>query len=90
MDNRLANRRGTNKQKEPREGTRLRELWDLFQANKGQPLAYSCTNRTGTGNNRRLDDLRDYYGLDIRPAGRGFWVLAGQWFGDEYVNYTKA
>lgn len=87
---RLKNRRGTNKRKEPREGTRLRQLWDLFQSSPGQPVEVRFPNRTGKGyTNRQLDDLRDYYDLDIKPVGRGLWCLVGQWEGEEYTAYTK-
>lgn len=89
-NNRLKNRRGTNKRKEPREGTRLRELWDLFQASPGQPIEVRFPNRTGKGyTNRQLDDLRDYYGLDIVAAGLGLWVLKGFWEGTDYTSYLQ-
>jgi hypothetical protein len=88
-DSRLKNRRGTNKRKEPREGTKLREIYDRFMANKGVPITISFANRNGKPTNRHLDDLRDYYGLDIRAAGRGLWVLAGAWDGTTYTSYTS-
>lgn len=84
---RLRNRRGTNKKNEPAPGTKLRETWDLFQANRGKPIQISFSAR---GHNRRqLDDLRDYYFLDIISPQRGYWMLAGRWIGDDYESYTQ-
>lgn len=65
----------------PREGTKLREAYDLFVANKGKPVSFK--RRT----NRLIDDLIDYYGLDIRCIRNGQWVLAGEWFGRSYQDY---
>jgi hypothetical protein len=68
----------------PREGTRLRAVYELFQASKGQPIVF--VRRAGC--TRLIDDLIDYYGLDIRCLGRGRWILAGEWFGRVYVDYV--
>jgi len=69
----------------PREGTKLRALYDLFQANKGQVVAINRTKHTG----RRFDDLTDFYGLDIQQVRLGHWMLVGEWFGEDYVSYEN-
>jgi hypothetical protein len=67
----------------PREGTKIREVYDLFQANKGLPIAFTIAKHQG-----RIPNLVDYYGLDIRCIRDGTWVLAGEWFGRVYVDYV--
>lgn len=84
----------------PREGTKLRALYDRFMASKGSPIEINFAAEVGGQTHRRyLYDLRDYYGLDIRcikPRGGNRWgkkpkpsewVLAGEWFGRTYVDY---
>lgn len=72
----------------PKEGSRLRELYDMFQANKGQVISWSRSHRGGYSNGRLLEDLVDYYGLDIRRIKNGRWCLVGEWFGKVYVDYV--
>ena len=67
----------------PREGTKLREVYDLFQANKGRVIPFTRPSGNVT------DNLTDYYGLDLRCVGYGQWVLAGEWFGRIYVDYVS-
>jgi len=76
----------------PREGTAIREIYDLFQANKGVPIEFTIPR-----NRRVVDSLIDFYGLDIRclhrgrrHCGKSRWVLAGEWFGSVYVDYVAA
>jgi hypothetical protein len=66
----------------PSEGSKLRAIYDRFQASKGRVIDYSSPN-----NDRLLADLTDYYGLDIRRVARCKWVLAGEWFGRAYLDY---
>ncbi len=84
-----------NTKKAPELGTKLRELWDLLQIYKGEVVTDDLAVRFRY---RCIEDLRDFYGLDIRclnckGAGRGRgsqpgrWVLAGEWFGKNYVDY---
>jgi len=68
----------------PREGTKLRAIHDLFVANKGIPIAFSTS---GAPARARIEQLRNFYGLDIRCLARGRWVLAGEWYGSTYVDY---
>lgn len=75
-------------QKIPREGTRLRRMFDLLSESKGVPIDIPLATFEGTtGHGRLIADLRDYYGLDIRMIAYGRWVLAGEWFGKVYVDY---
>jgi hypothetical protein len=69
----------------PREGSRIRALYDLFHTNKGQVIDFAAS----TGNGRPMADLIEYYGLDIRRVARGRWVLAGEWFGRVYLDYVS-
>ena len=84
-------------QKVPREGTKIRELYDLFQAHKG--VMFMHDNLTEIYPANCIGQLTDYYGLDIRNlgalpndtpgTGRGGskWILAGEWFGSKYIDY---
>jgi hypothetical protein len=76
----------------PREGTKTRILLDLFKSRPGIPFEFKIA---GSGDARRMSDLRDYYGMDIRCLQHGnrrtsrpsIWVLAGEWVNDTYVDY---
>jgi len=78
----------------PREGSRLRKVYDLFQANKGRPVEFQI-GMFGPDPNA-INKLMDFYGLDIRRIRSGSsrvgrvstWVLAGEWFGRVYVDYV--
>jgi hypothetical protein len=67
----------------PRPGSKIGELYDLFKANEGIPIQLTISH----SKHHRLRPLIDTYGLDIRCIRRGTWVLAGEWFGSEYVDY---
>jgi hypothetical protein len=72
----------------PQDGTRRRELYDVFKANEGIPIRVKLNH--DRGDHTAITALRDTYGLDIRLLRRGpgaTWVLAGEWFGSEYVDY---
>jgi hypothetical protein len=69
----------------PREGSRLRALYDLFHENRGRVIHFAAS----TGNGRPICDLIEYYGLDIRRIARCKWVLAGEWFGLHYRDYIS-
>ena len=75
-------------EKPPREGTRLREIYDMFKEKPGLPIHWS----THTNECIALGQLRDFYGLDIRRVDkhrRGLWILAGEWFGSRYRDYVQ-
>jgi hypothetical protein len=41
------------------------------------------------GRSRVIDDLKDYWGLDIRSVPNCHYkCLVGEWFGDKYVDYV--
>lgn len=77
----------------PRDGSRLRFVYDLFQANKGKVIEFQPSL---IGDPRIVAQLQDFYGLDIRRVRNGSsrvgristWVLAGEWFGRVYVDYV--
>jgi hypothetical protein len=78
----------------PQLGTRTREVYDLFQANRGRPVEFQ-TNDSAT-DKTIIVRLIDFYGLDIRclrngsrrVGRRSLWLLAGEWFGRVYVDYV--
>lgn len=77
--------------KVPTEGTDLRKVYDLFQANKGVPISDSVYGVIGRHSTRAIADLTDYYGLDLRNLGSDRhprWTLVGEWFGRVYVDYV--
>jgi|SRR5882724_8899568 len=86
----LRAKRGAPTQDIPREGTHLREVYDLFQSSKGVPIEWSPGNR-----GKYIMDLTDFYGLDIRRLQSGNsrsgrksqYVLAGEWIGRVYIDY---
>lgn len=90
----LGRRGGGSTQRAPRAGSGLRKVYDLFQANKGMPVAFQIGDY-GTGPNT-ISMLTDFYGLDIRRLHNGSsrvgrrsqWILAGEWFGRVYVDYV--
>lgn len=68
----------------PKEGTKIRALYDRFFLNKGKTIPL-IGNHENLG---RINRLMDDYGLDIRHVGRGNgYILAGEWFGKVYVDY---
>ncbi len=73
----------------PKEGTRLRRVYDLLMANKGIPIDIhlTCFEGASHAGGIAIEQLRDFYGLDIRKIKYGRWVLAGEWFGATYKDY---
>lgn len=70
----------------PKEGTKLRKLFDWFNANKGKVVKLpNCHSHSGN----YLLQLRDYYGCDIRRIKRGYYCFVGEWINDEYVSYIE-
>ena len=67
----------------PKEGSKLRQLYDYFLMNRGLVIQISF-NRKDCSN---VEVLRDFYGLDIRNIRRGAWVLAGEWINGKYKDY---
>lgn len=67
----------------PRDGTQLRALYDMLMANRGIPINAPLKQLHG----ERVNQFRNFYGLDLRVLAPGRWVLAGEWFGPTYVDY---
>lgn len=80
-------------QEKPREGSRLRQIYDVLQANKGAPVEIESTKKSPIG--IQLVQLENFYGLDVRCVRNGScrvgrkstYILAGEWFGRVYVDY---
>jgi hypothetical protein len=90
-----AAKRGTVRVKDvlPREGTVTRKVYDMFMASRGVPIAFSHSaldRRHKCNMCSILEALRSRYGLDIRVLEPGKWVLAGEWFGKNYIDYIAA
>lgn len=76
----------------PREGSGLRQVYDLFVSSPGKPVEFM------TDPDRPLDisKLVVTYGLDLRLLKRGdkrrnrisIWCMVGEWFGSYYIDYT--
>lgn len=73
---------GLLEKKQPKPGTKLRGIYDLFQENKGLPLHFPTSGSSG------LYQLTDFYGLDIIRLKKNTWLLAGEWYGKVYVDYV--
>lgn len=70
-------------QNQPRDGTKLREVYDLFVRNPGTIFSF-VDSKTLQSN---LGYLRDMYLLDIRSAGHGNWCLVGRYTDKGYEDY---
>ncbi len=83
--NHIKRGRGRPLRQVPAEGSALRELYDLFYANRGRVIEWKYNCKAA---GRTIDDLRDYYGMDIRRIRNSRWILAGEWFGRVYIDYV--
>lgn len=83
----------------PKEGTKLRQVYDALKAAPGQPVMLDfIEDRSLLG--RQVNQLRDFYGLDIqhcqlekgsrRNGVRCHHVLVGEHTGKDYVSYLDA
>lgn len=74
----------------PEPGSVRRIVFDFFRERKGQPVKNTevwplCK----AGGSRVIDDLKDFWGLDIRSVPDCHHkCLVGEWFGDKYVDYV--
>ncbi len=69
--------------KEPKEGSKLRELYDLFMNNKGKIIKIKLSRNRPS----EIEQLRNTYDMDIRSLKRGYWCFVGEWFGKVYIDY---
>lgn len=72
----------------PKEGSKVRQLYDLFMEYKGQIIQFDYDglkykSEFGT----RIKYLQVMYGLDIAHVGLRKFRLAGEWIGPKYVSY---
>jgi hypothetical protein len=67
----------------PHPNTKIGQVYDYFQANKGKVVPYIQGNTRGT----TMSQLIDVYGLDIRRMGHKQYALVGEWFGKVYIDY---
>lgn len=87
-------RSGPVPQQIPAEGSELRKLHDLFQSRRGEAIEINRHRYNQLGS--MIQNLIDYYGLDIRLLRRGhkerggLYILAGEWFGSRYEDYVAA
>lgn len=82
-------------QEKPRQGSRVRQLYDQLMASKGVPVVLDL--RKDAAKKRQdycaIQSLINFYGLDIRIVQHGYrdtptlHVLAGEWFGPIYRDY---
>jgi len=70
----------------PKEGSKLREVYDLFMTNKGKSIEYRCSKMRGSN---QLTSLENFYGLDIKRTGEHQRMLVGQYMNNgEYISYV--
>lgn len=73
----------TNKDGLPKIGSKVREIYDLFASNKGQIITYSFSSDGIV----IIENLRNFYGCDIRKLKTRKWILAGEYINGKYVSY---
>lgn len=83
--------RGNNKQRRPREGTKLGNLYDLLVENAGETVSFHISDHKYAG--PMIEQLKTFYGLDIRLVSKGgtkkgasIYILAGYWDGVTYID----
>ena len=74
----------------PREGTKIRALFDLFVEFRGQIIdfganSYKVDKTLGT----RVKYLQDMYGMNITHLSLGKWCYRGEYIGGKYVAYDN-
>lgn len=69
----------------PKEGSKIRELFDLFHAYKGQIIDFS-TFPKDLGS--RINHLKIFYGMDIVYVGKCKRCFRGEYIGAKYVSYA--
>lgn len=78
------------RQSRPRSGTELGDFYDFLMRHRGRPVVVRWQRffAKATRKGRAMEDLRDYWGLDLRRLGDGALLLAGEWHGRVYVDYV--
>ncbi len=75
--------RSVKTQRLPREGTRLREIYNRFLANRGDGVQLTYHEASVC-----VRDLTDYYGCDIRWVGHHLYAMVGETVDGVYVDYV--
>jgi hypothetical protein len=81
---------------EPKEGSKVRVLFDLFTEFKGQIIDFG---KLGSASKKdivayrdtymRIKYLNSFYGMDIRHLGKGKYCFQGEYIGARYVSYEN-
>jgi hypothetical protein len=73
----------------PKEGTTLREAYDVFVANPGKPISIEQF-RSGTKHLHSVVDNLGRYDLVIEKApGKFMYIMVGKFEGRDYIEYVK-
>ena len=75
----------------PREGSKVRELFDLFHLYKGHIIDFGpdvSRHRKNGGLVSRIFYLENMYGMEIVHVGKGKYQFVGEYIGATYVSYT--
>ena len=74
----------------PREGTKIRELFDLFVEFRGQIIDFGHEGRKYDHQlATRIKYLQDMYGMNITHLHLGKWCYRGEYIGGKYVAYDN-
>lgn len=69
---RQGKRNASTRQQQPREGSKIRQVYDRLVANKGRAVSIHGIYKDTVTTQTALDQLRLFYGMDIRMLVRGF------------------
>lgn len=72
----------------PREGSKIRELFDILNAYKGQVVDISDCADNLKNVDMRIRQLIVFYGMDIVHVGKNRWRFVGEYIGPAYVSYA--
>lgn len=78
-------RRRCHSRTRPAKDTIIGNVYDKLMLNRGKGVDLSFV--TPKTLNTLINQLIDFYGLDIRHCGRGKYILVGEWFGSTYIDY---
>lgn len=71
----------------PREGSRIRGLYDLFSMYKGHIIDLGPA--LPKNHYMTIQQLVDFYGMDIHHIGKGKFCFSGEYIGSRYVSYDE-
>lgn len=85
--NSMKGRRARDLTAKPREGTHIREFYDLLMANKGHVVDVRSIPLSPQTRAQLLTQLAIVYGLDIRLVRHFNYMLVGEWCDTVYIDY---